>query len=106
VSRARRRGIIGAYIYKAAERKRSHIPVPSGDPEHLIARPSSHRAIREPFRRAALAIARMPVALIGAGTVYRAVEGAWRRFFPPIDAHKASRVRRRAVKVGLFARGK
>ena len=59
------------------------------DPEDLIARMSRslEPADREPFQRAAMdAIARMPAALIGPGTVYRAVELTWRGFFRPVDS--------------------
>jgi hypothetical protein len=65
---------------------------PMSDPEDLIARMSRslEPADREPFQRAAMdVIARMPAALIGPGTVYRAVELTWRGFFRPVDSQRA-----------------
>jgi hypothetical protein len=46
---------------------------------------------REPFRRAAeAALADPPPAMVGPGTLYRAVELSWRAFFRPLDPQKAS----------------
>ena len=63
---------------------------------------------REPFRRVAEeALAQLPPATVGPGTVYRAVELAWRGFFRPPDGPTRSelwvtqvRLRQRASLAG------
>ena len=62
------------------------------DPKDLIDRLSRslEPADRERFRQAAeAALVDLPPAMVGPGTVYRAIELAWRAFFRPVDPQKA-----------------